>query len=131
MTLVYNKSGLRLARALRAGRELVRALQLDLRRLGYLRGGLDGAFGAETERAVRALQSDLLVNDGRGPDGEAPMVLRAFNRGRVTAVNGVVDERLAACVEDILADARVVMLPRSDDPEAENRRVRDALRVLD
>ncbi len=41
----------------------IRDLQRDLRRLGYLGSGIDGAFGAGTERAVKALQHDLLTND--------------------------------------------------------------------
>jgi len=130
MTLTYDKPGLRLARFMPTEKDNVQALQLDLRRLGYLRAGVDGVFGPETERAVRALQYDLLNNDGSGQDGEAPFPLRGFNRGRVNIVDGIVDDRLAKCVEDLLADARVVTLPRSDDPAADNRRVRDALRVL-
>ena len=107
---------------------LVRALQRDLRALGYLRAGIDGAFGSGTERAVRALQYDLLHNDGRssGGDGAAPTAMTAFNTdGRggkaITAVTGVVDEPFARCVDAILADARVPQLPSAVDPAAANR----------
>jgi len=49
------------------------------------------------------------------------VMLREFNRERVTSVTGVLDENLAACLEDILADPRVPALPRSDDPARANR----------
>ncbi len=113
MTVPYRQPGLRLARGLSAEREIVQALQRDLRRLGYLRGGLDGMFGPETERAARALQYDLLFNDGWGEDGTALVGVREFNRGRVAAVAGVADEHLAGCMEEILEDPRVPELPRS------------------
>ncbi len=62
---VYGRRGLRLARGTPAAPELVRALQRNLRRLGYLRAGLDGRLGPETERAVRSLQHDLLFAEQR------------------------------------------------------------------
>src|SRR6266404_3161745 len=121
MALVYHRSGLVLGRGAPAASPLVAALQADLRKLGYLRSGIDGQFGDGTERAVRALQFDLLHADSRGSDGEAPVTLRDFNRGRVVSLTGVLDEPLAACLEDILADSRVPVLPRSDDPARANR----------
>jgi hypothetical protein len=121
MAVAYRRSGLVLKRAAAPGAPLVAALQRDLRRLGYLRSGIDGQFGEGTERAVRALQWDLLHPVPRAADGEAPVVLRALNRGRVERVTGILDERLAACIEDILADPRVRPLPRSDDPVAANQ----------
>lgn len=63
MSIVYRKAGLRLARGFPAPQTVVRALQRDLRRLGYLRSGLDGQFGHGTEQAVRSLQWDLLFAD--------------------------------------------------------------------
>jgi Putative peptidoglycan binding domain len=120
MALVYRRSGLVLRRGL-APADLVTPLQQDLRKLGYLRSGIDGQFGDGTERALRALQYDLLHAGQRGSDGEAPVALAAFNQGRVTSVTGVLDESLAACLEDILADDRVPALPRSDDPVRANR----------
>jgi peptidoglycan hydrolase-like protein with peptidoglycan-binding domain len=114
-----------------APRDLVRALQRDLRALGYLKAGLDGRFGPATAAAVRALQHDLLFNDGRGRDGAAPVAMQAFNQDRVIAADGLVDERLAACIEALLDDARVPKLPRSDTPVADNRRALDAVRALD
>jgi hypothetical protein len=121
MRLVYRRRGLTLRRASGPPDPLVKALQRDLRSLGYLRIGIDGWFGPVTERAVRALQFDLLYAGRHGNDGDAPVAIRTFNRGRVAAVTGVVGERLAACIEDMLNDHRVVTLPRSDDPRAANR----------
>jgi putative peptidoglycan binding protein len=130
MALVYRGSGIVLGRDGSAAASLVRALQADLRRLGYLRAGIDGQFGQGTERAVRALQYDLLHAGQRGPDGEAPVALATFNGGRVTGVTGVLDERLAACLDDILADPRVTPLPRSDDPARANREAYAAVQAL-
>ena len=79
---------------------------------------------------MRALQLDLMKNDGRGPDGTAPVALRDFNRGRVLDATGVVDEPLAACIEELLATDAIPKLPRADDLAAENRGVLDALRTL-
>jgi len=100
---------------------LAQALQEDLRALGYLRSGIDGRFGGGTSSAVRALQLDLLTGGQHGRDGDAPVALRTFNRGRVVAPTGVVDERLAGCIEDLLGDHRVPALPRSADPAEANR----------
>lgn len=100
---------------------LAQALQQDLRALGYLRSGIDGRFGAGTGSAVRALQLDLLTGGQHGRDGDAPVALRTFNRGRVSAPTGVVDERTAACIEDLLSDHRIPSLPRAADPVQANR----------
>jgi hypothetical protein len=100
---------------------LAQALQEDLRALGYLRSGIDGRFGGGTGSAVRALQLDLLTGSQHGRDGDAPVALRTFNRGRVAAPTGVVDERLARCIEDLLGDHRIPALPRSADPVEANR----------
>jgi hypothetical protein len=126
----YRRPGLLLGVGAPAPRDLVRALQRDLRALGYLRAGLDGRFGPGTAAAVRALQFDLLFNDGRGRDGAAPVAMQAFNQDRVVAADGLVDERLAACIEALLDDPRVPKLPRSDTPVADNRRAVDAVRAL-
>ena len=121
MALVYHRSGLVLKRGPGAADPLVKALQQDLRKLGYLKVGIDGDFGEGTEAAIRALQFDLLHAPPVGAENPAPVSLREFNRERVTSVTGVLDENLAACLEDILADARVPTLPRSDDPARANR----------
>ncbi len=100
---------------------LVRALQTDLRALGYLRRGIDGQFGEGTRLAVRRLQYDLRHNDGgsTGGDGPAPVAMTAFNRG-VTGPTGVVDRALADSMEALLADPAVPRLPQSADPKAAN-----------
>jgi hypothetical protein len=131
VSIVYRKAGLRLARGFPAPQTVVRALQRDLRRLGYLRSGLDGQFGHGTEQAVRSLQWDLLFNDGTGTDGAAPVPMTSYNGGRVTAIDGVLDERLAACLEEILDDDRVPSLPRSARPATDNRRALERVRSLD
>jgi peptidoglycan hydrolase-like protein with peptidoglycan-binding domain len=48
-------------------RDLVIDLQRDLRRLGYLARGINGEFGASTEKAIKALQFDLIHNGGARP----------------------------------------------------------------
>ncbi len=103
--------------------EQVRDLQHDLRRLGYLRRTIDGAFGAGTRRAVMALQHDLLVNDGRSAqgDGAAPVPINGYNKGRVSAATGIVDQGLVACIVDMLDDAAYPKLPDTADPVASNR----------
>jgi len=131
MTTVYNEPGIRLAQGIAGKRPAVLALQTDLRRLGYLRGSIDGEFGPATELAVCAAQTDLLTNDGRGPDGTAPVVMMSFNRGRVLNVDGTVDSGFAQCLQDLIDDDRVTKLPRSDDPERDNQRAADAVRAIE
>lgn len=126
----YRHPGLVLGIGAAVPRELVRALQRDLRALGYLKAGVDGRFGPDTAAAVRAFQYDLQFNDGQGSDSTAPVAMRAFNQDRVTAMDGLVDERVAACIEAVLDDPRVPKLPRSDTPAADNRRALDAVRAL-
>ncbi|HEX2439589.1 MAG TPA: peptidoglycan-binding domain-containing protein [Methylomirabilota bacterium] len=130
MALVYRRTDLVLRRGAPAAEALVKALQLDLRKLGYLRSGIDGQFGDGTERAVRALQFDLLHGSSAGDDGAAPVALRTFNRGRVTDLTGIVDERLAGCLEDLLGDPGVTALPRSDDPVAANQQAFASVRRM-
>src|SRR5476651_143942 len=81
MPVPYNDPALVLSQTAANDPSLVRALQRDLRALGYLPSGIDGNFGPGTARAVQALQRDLLENDGssRGGDGPAPVALAAFN----------------------------------------------------
>ena len=69
-TLSYQQPGLVLKRpGTGATNAQIRDLQRHLRALGYLRQGIDGAFGGGTEGAVKGLQHDLLHNDGGGKDG--------------------------------------------------------------
>lgn len=130
MALVYRRPGLVLKRRSGFADPLVKALQVDLRRLGYLRSGIDGQFGEGSERAVRALQYDLLNAGAHGRDGDAPVSLKAYNRGRVVSVTGSCDQGLVACIDDMLADHRLPTLPRSDDPAGANRDAFAALQTL-
>jgi hypothetical protein len=102
--------------------QLVRALQHDLRQLGYLEGAIDGWFGLRTEAALRALQRDLL--HGARHDTAAPIRISDFNHAAgqpaVTEITGVLDPRLAACIDALLNDPHVEWLTRSNDPETAN-----------
>ncbi len=109
---------------------VIKALQRDLRRLGYLRSGIDGVFGRETESAVKALQYDLLHNEGAGPDGASLVRVREYNHGRVAGVDGVVGQSLAAAMAEMLADERFAKGPESPDPKGENARVAVALAAM-
>jgi peptidoglycan hydrolase-like protein with peptidoglycan-binding domain len=113
-----------------ATREQIRDLQRDLRALGYLRRGIDGVFGSGTAFAVKALQNDLLTNDGTGSDGTAPVSIKSYNKGRVSAASGVVDFGLAQCISDMLDDPSFPTLPNTADPAAENRKMVATLKAI-
>lgn len=122
----YNKRGIRIERGeTKATEQQVRDLQRDLRQLGYLKKGIDGKFGKASEMAVKALQYDLLHNDGRSTrnDGNALVSILDLNRGRVVAVTGIVDQGLAGCISDMLDDPNYPGLPKADDPKAENSKI--------
>ena len=124
--LSYRKAGLVLGKTrTNASDRQIRDLQRDLRCLGYLDRGIDGNFGGATERAVRALQFDLLNNHGKsnGTDGAAPISVLDYNRSRVVAITGEADQGLAGCIADMLDDATFAKLPQVQDPVAENRRI--------
>jgi peptidoglycan hydrolase-like protein with peptidoglycan-binding domain len=138
MPLPYQRPGLSLSRANATDPDLTRALQRDLRALGYLRAGVDGAFGGGTEAAVRALQFDVLNNRGvsRGGDGQAPVAIASYNSPglagggqAVTAVTGVLDQELAACMARMLGDAAMVQVPAAADPASENTKAMQAIRA--
>ena len=98
MPSIYQAANLRRAGGVSAPPDVTKALQRDLRRLGYLRAGIDGSFWRETESAVKALQYDLLHNEGAGPDGASLVRVRDYNHGCVAAVDGAVGESLAAAM---------------------------------
>jgi peptidoglycan hydrolase-like protein with peptidoglycan-binding domain len=79
--LSYRQPGLVLQQG--SSGQAVRDVQRDLRSLGYLRQGIDGAFREGTALAVKALQHDLLTNTGAstGEDGSAPVKVMDYNRG--------------------------------------------------
>lgn len=116
----YQRDGLRLARG-DSNPDAVRDLQRDLRALGYLRAGIDGAFGAGTERAIRSLQFDLINPQPAADDGPPPVTISDYNKGRVGAVTGALDQNLAACLAELSDDPSVPKLPFSDDPALANR----------
>jgi len=105
----------------------VRDLQRDLRSIGYLRHGINGGFGVETVLAVKALQYDLVNNQGTGTDGNAPVKVADYNRGRVADVDGQLSEQLAACISDILDDSAFPRLPHADDPVQENQTIAEEI----
>lgn len=121
--LSYQQSGLTLQQ--NDSGQAVRDLQHDLRSIGYLRHGIDGGFGGETTLAVKALQYDLLTNQGAsaGSDGHAPVKVVDYNGGRVTGVDGLVGEQLAACISDILDDTAFPKLPFADNPVQANQTI--------
>lgn len=130
-TRSYHQPGLVISGSGTATERQIEDLQHDLRQLGYLRRGIDGSFGPETRRAVMAVRHDLLFNTGRssGGDGDAPVRVVDYNRGRVTAVNDEVDPPLVECIMEMLRDDAFPKLPRSDDPARENQRV--AARIME
>ncbi len=138
MALAYQRPALSLSRTRAPDPGLTRALQRDLRALGYLRAGVDGTFGGGTEAAVRALQFDLMNNRGasREGDGRAPVAVADYNTPglagggqAVTAVTGVLDQALAACMARMLGDAAMVQVPSAADPAAENAKAMQAIRA--
>ena len=124
----YQQDGLTISWANPGDPAVVRALQRDLRALGYLRAGIDGRFGTGTAGAVRALQYDLMHNTGasRGGDGRAAVAMTDYNRDgagggpAVTALTGEVDQALAACLDRLVGDDAVAKLPHADDAPAQN-----------
>jgi hypothetical protein len=129
--LTYRQPGLVLsAGGSGASPQQIKDLQRDLRRLGYLRTGVDGLFGNGTTLAVRALQHDLLHNDGssRQNDGPAPVRVMDFNRG-VTDVTGAADQNFVESISAMLDAPDFPQLPSADDPVAENQRILAQLRT--
>jgi peptidoglycan hydrolase-like protein with peptidoglycan-binding domain len=101
----------------------VQDLQHDLRALGYAKGPIDGVFGPGTGNCVRALQYDLLNNDGSSTsnDGAAPVAVKNYNNGSVSALTGIVDQGLVACISAMLADPLYPKLPFSLNPSQDNQ----------
>jgi peptidoglycan hydrolase-like protein with peptidoglycan-binding domain len=138
MALPYQKAGLTLSRAGAGKAPIVKALQRDLRALGYLGHGIDGNFGAGTEQDLRSLQYDLLHNVGAstGGDGAAPVAVRSYNvdpatgNAAVRAVTGTLDQPTAGCIARMLADATFPKLPSAADPAAENARAMAAVAAI-
>jgi hypothetical protein len=129
----YKKRGLVVKRGGAGAAETqVRDLQRDLRALGYLKKGVDGQFGSGTELAVKALQHDLLHNDGGSTttDGDAPVRVLDFNKGRVVDITGLVDPALADCVSDMLEEPKYPKLPKTADPKEENKKIVELMKDM-
>ena len=136
MPLVYQQSGLSLGLN-SAASDLVRALQKDLRALGYLKQCIDGSFGNGTQAAIRALQYDLINHHGQaGSDGAPPVAIANYNRPApgggpaVTTITGVLDQALAGCIERLLADASFPQIPSSADPASANTQALQTIRNI-
>src|SRR5271170_4913881 len=101
----------------------VQDLQQDLRALGYSGGGIDGVFGTGTQKAVMALQYDLVHNNGASSagDGSAPVAVQSYNNGTVASQTGTVDQSLVACIVAMLVDPAFPKLPFSLDPSGDNQ----------
>ncbi len=128
----YHKRGLVIKRKGSGTVEQVKDLQRDLRALGYLRKGIDGAFGQGSERAVKALQHDLLSNhgDSSANDGPAPVAISSYNQARVADPDGILDHNLAAVIGDMLGDDAYPKLPFSENAAEENATVQKQLAAL-
>ncbi len=113
-------------------KSLVKDMQRDLRALGYLRKGIDGKFGGGTERALKALQYDLLNHHGSSTrhDGTAPISIGDFNHGRVTDINGECDNQMAGCIGDLLACLDFPKVPSVDDPRQENQQITQKMAAM-
>jgi hypothetical protein len=123
--LSFRQAGLVLRRnGASASHEQIRDLQQALRSLGYLKSGIDGVFGDGVEAAIKALQWDLLSNDGASTanDGQAPVRAIDYNRGRVSTVTGAADQGLVECIAEILDDPKFPKLPFAPDAAAANAR---------
>jgi hypothetical protein len=102
--------------------DLVRSLQRDLRALGYKAAGINGIFDAETERAIRALQIDLLKPSPLGDPGSGISRYNGAGGVRVSAVTGVLDQPLARSMAAMLSETQYSEVPESDDPIGDNSR---------
>jgi len=133
MPAPYQNPGLAMSPTTRNDPALVKALQRDLRALGYLRAGIDGVFGQGTAAALRACRYDLLHNDGasRSNDGRAPVAVLSYNRGRVQDdAATALDQPLADCIAEMAADPLFPKLPASADPAGDNRRANAAIAAM-
>lgn len=118
----FRQPGLLLSRSGAAGPAQIQDFQRALRSLGYLKSGIDGVFGGGVAAAVKALERDLLSNDGKSTagDGNAPVRVIDYNRGRITGVSGEADGALVECISEMLDDPKFPKLPFVRDAAAAN-----------
>jgi peptidoglycan hydrolase-like protein with peptidoglycan-binding domain len=129
MSRPYVQPGLSLSIAEPARPDLVTALQRDLRALGYKAAGINGVFDTSTERALRALQIDLLKLP---TPGSAATTLSRYNGAggsRVASVTGVLDQPLAQCMAAMLSDPQYTKVPESGDSVGDNAHALAAVRT--
>ena len=116
----------------------IRDLQTDLRSLGYLAGpvggSIDGQFGSTTIAGIKALQIDLMQNDGSSTqhsgEGSAPVAVKSYNDGSVTAATGTADQNLVAIIGAMLDDANFPRLPSSQNPASDNASAVAAVKAM-
>jgi peptidoglycan hydrolase-like protein with peptidoglycan-binding domain len=125
----YVQPGLTLTRTGPSQPDLVRALQRDLRALGYKEAGIDGIFGPSTERALRALQTDLLKTVAPDKPDTGLSRYNGADGARVARIDGALDQPLAQCIATMLADADYTQVPESGDSIGDNARALAAVRA--
>ena len=116
----------------------IRDLQTDLRSLGYLAGpvggSIDGQFGPTTIAGINALQLDLMLNAGASTqnsgEGAAPVAVKTYNDGSVTAATGSADQSLVAIIGAMLDDANYPKLPSSANPASDNAAAVAAVKAM-
>lgn len=106
----------------------VQDLQRDLRSLGYVRGPIDGLYGAGTINGVKALQWDLMYKDDTALG--APVAVKRYNNGSVTQITDSVDQNLVACIGAMLDDASFTKVPSSNDPHGDNVKTLAAVKAM-
>ncbi|MCH8202151.1 MAG: peptidoglycan-binding protein [Proteobacteria bacterium] len=92
---------------------LIRDIQTELVRLGWLRGGIDGAMGPATVSAIQNFQrADLLTVDGRPSQNLLQRLKGALLRAYVVAKDGTGDfSTIAAAIKAAAAGSRIEIHP--------------------
>lgn len=129
----YLKPGLVASRAEIMNVDVVRAVQVDLRKIGYLHSGVDGVFRLDAKVTIRALQYNLINNQGLSSieNGDAPVTVVTVNIGTdgtlVQCVTGIFDQNVPNCFANMIADDREPKLAEGDDPVVANEQAVDAI----
>ncbi len=99
---------------------IIIALREDLRALGYLHSGISANWSDKLDDAILALRIDLTL-------AAAPAVIRAFNVGgkvKATPATGAasdVEPDFADVLAAMIADPKLIKLPKSPNPSQANR----------